>query len=372
MKIIFQFIIVIIIASSLAGCKKDKPQIYDSPPPPLNILEENKFQDDGMNGGGVNHLIETNDNCFVFISLTSTHNIKITKTSSDLQLLWNKTVSDSINDIGSIIQTSDNGYAIVGTKKGPQWDWVNIYTVLLKLNSNGDLEWERKYGDSYMDEGWAVKQTSDGGYMVATTNDFVTPQGNPHMCVIKVNSVGDSLWSKEFTEYIYSTGLDIQSTSDSCFVIVGDRVIVKMDKSGNKIWGTALGSERMYSVKETPDGGYIAFSLHSESTYWGYALIKFDHNGNMIWEKIFDYRDSDSPRNLCVTSTGGFICTGTSDTDANYNFVILKTDGNGNKVYDNVFTKGILCGSRCIIQTNDNNFLLLGEYAENATTFYLF
>ena len=98
----------------------------------------------------------------------------------------NNQVPDSLENIGwlkgfggsgddsarSIIQTDDGGLAILGMTNSIDGDLsfkelpVNDYW-LLKLNPNGQIQWQRTYGGSKDDQGQQIIQTSDGGYAIA-------------------------------------------------------------------------------------------------------------------------------------------------------------------------------------------------------------
>ena len=56
------------------------------------------------------------------------------------------------------------GYITVGRKDNGNLD---MDAWLIKTDANGDTLWTKTYGDTYIDEAYIVKQTSDGGYILA-------------------------------------------------------------------------------------------------------------------------------------------------------------------------------------------------------------
>lgn len=63
-----------------------------------------------------------------------------------------------------ILQTNDSGYIITGRRSSLFSDsdiWI------LKLDSTGYIEWQRRYGGSSGEDAYSIQQTSDGGYIVA-------------------------------------------------------------------------------------------------------------------------------------------------------------------------------------------------------------
>ena len=65
------------------------------------------------------------------------------------------------------IQTADGGFAVTGfarSRHNTKWQ-EDVW--LIRTDSGGILKWERKYGGSAEDKGYSVRQTTDGGFVVA-------------------------------------------------------------------------------------------------------------------------------------------------------------------------------------------------------------
>jgi len=86
------------------------------------------------------------------------------------EIEWQKTFGGSGNDIArGIIETSDGGYAVIGYTNSIDGDITDKTLAendfwVLKLDSNGTVEWQKTYGGSGDDKGRAIIQTSDGGF----------------------------------------------------------------------------------------------------------------------------------------------------------------------------------------------------------------
>jgi hypothetical protein len=61
-------------------------------------------------------------------------------------------------------QTGDGGYIATGTAVGIGAGGGDVY--LIKMNSSGDTLWTKTFGSIYGDEGHSVQQTADGGYII--------------------------------------------------------------------------------------------------------------------------------------------------------------------------------------------------------------
>ena len=118
----------------------------------------------------------------------------------------------------SVIQLADSGYAVFGHKEYPLLDddfW------LIRLNKDGDSLWTRHYGNKYNDRGYSVRQTYDGGFIMAGNMFPENGIDYQEFYIVRTDSLGDTLWTKtvggDQPEYAYC----MQMTSDSGYVIVG-------------------------------------------------------------------------------------------------------------------------------------------------------
>ena len=159
-----------------------------------------------------------------------------------------------------------------------------------------DLLWSKNYGGSYNDGGNSCLKTSDGGY-VALGSTYSYGTGDHDIYLLKLDSLGDTLWTRTFggsgTEY----GYDIQGTVDGCFIIVGktrsfgagmmDVYLIKTDSLGLAQWTKTFGGAQNddgMSVRQTADSGFIVCGT-TNSFGAGYAdvyLIKTNSSGDIL------------------------------------------------------------------------------------------
>jgi hypothetical protein len=164
---------------------------------------------------------------------------------------------------------------------------------LIKTDSLGDTIWARTYGDSLRNGGWCVQQTIDGGYVIAgatilSLGDFLD------FYLVKIDSLGNVLWEKTYGGNSHDGALSVQQTSDTGYVIAGytesfgagssDAFLVKTDSGGNLLWERTYGGiywDHGFSVQQTSDGGYVvvggtrSFGAGNGDVY----LIKTDQDG---------------------------------------------------------------------------------------------
>jgi PKD repeat protein len=159
--------------------------------------------------------------------------------------------------------------------------------------------------------------------------------------------------------------------------------IVKTDASGNKEWDKDFGgyfSDRMFSVKEIPSGGYLLAGesisgisgnktqpTQGNTDWW---IVRIDSAGNKLWDKDFGGPDYDYLNSMIATSDGGYLLGGislssaggdkTQNTWGGWDFWIIKIDSAGNKLWDKDYGGTDHDYLNDISQTSDGGFLIGG------------
>jgi hypothetical protein len=241
---------------------------------------------------------QTADNGYIIVGSTNSfgagsYDVYLIKTDAIGDTLWSKTFGGAANDIGySVQQTTDGGYIITGYTWSYGVGNNNVY--LIKTDSTGTLSWSKTFGGANYDQGYSVKQTADGGYIIAgTTRSFGA--GNSNIYLIKTDTYGLLLWSRTFGGTNYDQAWFVQQTTDGGYIISGttesfgagpnDAYLIKTDANGDTLWTKTIGGasdEQGLSVKQTPDGGYIMAGTTSYSFGFGtdVYLVKTDNSGN--------------------------------------------------------------------------------------------
>ena len=128
--------------------------------------------------------------------------------AQDPSVKWQKCLGGIRDDFGhSMIKTSEGGYILAGETysydgdvNGNHPDGHSDFWVV-KLNSLGNIEWQKCLGGNEEDGAYSVIQTSDGGYAVAgytrsDSGDVIGKHGVTDIWVVKLNTVGDIVWQK--------------------------------------------------------------------------------------------------------------------------------------------------------------------------------
>jgi hypothetical protein len=214
------------------------------------------------------------------------------KTDNQGNKIWGKPISVGGGYTRSILQTVDGEYVLAGfgVPSGTTYKDVN----LIKFSADGDLKWKKMFGDSAGDEGESVQQTADGGFII--TGKAIPPGTNAEVYLIKTDSSGNEEWNKKFGGDKYDTGKSVRQTADGGFIVAGfthsfgagssDVYLIRTDALGDELWSKTFGGSEgddAFEIQLTNDGGFVlvgstgSFGAGSNDVY----LIKTDSNGNV-------------------------------------------------------------------------------------------
>ena len=274
-------------------------------------------------------------------------------------------------------QTSDSGYIITGFTLSAGAGGFDIF--LVRTDFNGDLIWANTYGGTGNEDGNSVCQSSDGGFVI-TGYSYSIGADSSDIFLLKVNTTGDTLWSKTYGGIGNEIGLCVQNTFDGGYVISGitssfgagmeDVYIIKTDSFGDTLWTKAYGGADLdygYYVEQTIDSGYIisgssnSFGVGNGDVY----LIRTDLNGDTLWTKSYGGINYDAAFCVHQTTDYGFIISGTTQSygSGDPQVHLMKADINGNVIWTKTFGGGFVDNGRSGQQTSDGGYIVLGTSA---------
>lgn len=212
----------------------------------------------------------------------------------------------------------------------------------VSVREHGNMVWAKAIGGVSEDKAATVRQTSDGGFIVA---GYTTSFGSvgPDAFVTKTDANGNISWSKTYNgpggEFITS----IRQVADGGYIFTGhavnfsttmqDLFLAKTDDEGTVLWSRFFTNGYNFgnSVEQTTDGGYIITGTASQSSVNGndVCLIKTNSNGDTLWTAKFGSTGNDEGMSVSQTSDGGYIVAGKT-TSFGTGFYLIKTDAMGN------------------------------------------
>ncbi len=288
---------------------------------------------------------------------------------------FNLTFGGGDRDRGiNLIQTRDDGYAIVGYSSSGEADGEDIY--LVRLDSQGKMLWARLYGGEGDDNGWDLLERADGGFIILGFTDSFGA-GGVDMYLISTDADGEILWERTYGAAGDEFGWSLAPAGDGGYVLCGqsdsfgagmeDGYLVRVDDTGEEIWSQTFGGpveDRLFSIDQSGDGGFIltgttrSFGAGSRDVY----LLKTDSSGDLQWMQTFGEARDDVGHAVQGTADQGFIVTGytRSFETANYDTWLLKTNQDGIAEWQKFF--GGPGDDRAIYgeQTTDGGYVFTG------------
>jgi uncharacterized delta-60 repeat protein/uncharacterized repeat protein (TIGR01451 family) len=280
-----------------------------------------------------------------------------------------------MDEARAVQQTADGGYIIAGDTSSFGAGGIDIY--LIKADSAGNCVWTQTYGGAGSDFGYSVQQTTDGGYIIAgNTSSFGA--GNRDAYLIKTDSAGNCVWSMTYGGVGNDDAYCVRQTADGGYIIAGgtysfgagdrDMYLVKIDSSGAQQWYQTAGDiseDSAYSVTQTADGGYAAagYTYSYGSGGSDIFLAKLDGAGTITWENVFGGAGDDMGRSVEQTADGGYIIGGTTDSYGAgvRDMALVKTDNGGNQSWFTTFGGAGSDEAWTAFQTGDGGYAAAGH-----------
>ncbi len=319
---------------------------------------------------------------------------------------WQKSLGGSSPDYASAIQnTPDGGYIMAGYTQSINVNVTGNHGLtdywVVKLNAIGTIQWQKTLGGSNYDYARAIQITADGGYIVAgasgsTDGDVTGNHGDYDYWIVKLDTLGNIQWQKSLGGSNNDHAQSIQTTSDGGYVVTGysssndgevienhgsnEYWVVKLDGIGNIQWQKSLGgssTDSAYSIQITSDNGYIIAGgsnsnngditgNHGNSDYW---VVKLNALGTIQWQKSLGGTSDDYAVAIQITSDGGYVIAGGSNSNngditgnnGNEDFWVVKLDDTGTLQWQKSLGGSGYDYARAIQTTADGGYVIAGE-----------
>lgn len=247
---------------------------------------------------------ETYDSGFAIASAEGSNlwRLRLLKLSIDGEILWTK--SPTPNDTNYPLQmdhTHDGGFVVCGLN---YQDDTYGEPYVQKINACGNLQWQQTYGNTNnYDYASHIIQTADSNYLVLVKYLSDTSR----IALLKLDSIGNVIWQKDYTHHFGSEPRDLIETSDKGYLITGftytynpgdstyvwlRSMLIKTDSSGNEEWEKVLGISSTtissaYSSVQLESGGFlVSTSMIDPDTYVSsLGVYRVDDSGNLMYYK---------------------------------------------------------------------------------------
>ena len=242
------------------------------------------------------------------------------------------------------------------------------------------LIWAQIYGGTGYDEGRAIALTDDGGFIITgETESFGAYRED--IILVKTDANGDTIWVRTYGTEGDDCGQEVIQTNDGGFLIGGavditayelemDFLVMKVDENGDSLWSYTYDGGEIdcaYGLVELEDGSLIAAGVEDGSFTGGSGdvlMVKFDSQGNFIWQRTYDNHERDCAYDVALTEDGHLILGGSTVEDPyapGGHIMLMKTDLEGNLIWLQDFGFGV---SFTVEETNDGGYVVSG-YTNN-------
>ncbi|MBL0126146.1 MAG: hypothetical protein IPP83_01545 [Flavobacteriales bacterium] len=217
--------------------------------------------------------------------------------------------------------------------------------LVLFVQVDAQTTWRRTYGGSDSDQLRDVRLVDDDGYvMVGSTGSFGNGSGD--MYLLRVNNVGELVWSRTFGDVAVQVGVGVVRT-DNGFVVSGttgngevggyDIRLIGVDDQGSEQWRSDLGTSD-WDLCGDIDGDAIGFAV-AGTTYGRGAgsgdalIIRTDLFGDTIWTRTFGTVGEDIGLGVDLMANGrSFRVVGTEQENA----FVAAFDMNGSPLWSTI------------------------------------
>ena len=214
------------------------------------------------------------------------------------------------------------------------------------------VTWARVFRASYDNGAYAVKQTADGGYIVAGYT-YVDEKRNYDAFLKKLDMYGNEEWMRTYGGPLYDMAYSVEQTADGGYIVAGVQETQETsDDSGRiisgqiSVWKTNAAGEVQWEVVEggiewdvarcvrvTSDGGYIVAGYSDSGELSNVRVLKIRSDGVVEWDRTYDgSHNFDRSYAIVQTKDGAYIVAGTTEffgTDESQAWILkLRNDGN--------------------------------------------
>lgn len=215
--------------------------------------------------------------------------------------------------------------------------------------------WDKTLGGTGSESKPTVAQLTDGTFVIAGTSDSnagadktANRMGTTDYWLVKLDAAGTKLWDKTVGGNGIDNATAVVATADGGFIVAGDS---DSNSSGTKTANSKGGSD-----------------------YW---LVKFDADGNQLWDRTIGGSGFDFPRAIINLSDGGLLVVGASSSDASgdksangrggYDYWIVRLTASGVKLWDKTYGGSSGDSPNSVIQLTDGGFAVAGVSSSNSS-----
>ena len=302
----------------------------------------------------VSNIVQTADGGYAVSGASNdeTRNgMMLLKLSAAGNMQWVKYYTSNIESYSKVLQqTPDGGYIFVGVQVRTVIDYEQRRACLVKTDSAGNLVWSKlifnfsRYAASIED----IALTSEGGFILIAQNG--STKANIRCYLLKLKSNGALEWSKAMSQSNENKFNFVKTLKNGSYLLGGyiagnghrgDMFISKVNASGVSLWSKIISNtqdktDEFNGAIEIP-GGYVAIGYTDSSEFasslYRPVLARFSETGKLLGSAVLS-----SPDKTYATSISSYTNSGFA--------IALSEYVNPEKIYIAKFNKlGSICGT---------------------------
>lgn len=269
-------------------------------------------------------------------------------------------------------QTLDSGYVIAGYTNSIGVSGYNMY--LIRTNKLGDTLWTRTYGGDDWDFANAIEVTSDGGYVLCGST-YSYGKGDKDVYLVKINAAGDTLWTKTYGGISEDEAFSVKQTTDGGYILAGytnsygagssDVYYIRTNATGDTLWTKTLGgtgADRANSILQAADGGFVlaGYKYDATLTVNQAYIVKTNTVGNPMWIREYGAPNDAGANALIEANDGGYVWAGKLNLGGHYDIYFFKLDINGDFVFATTYGTTAEDEAFFTWPTEDNGYIVGG------------
>ena len=301
--------------------------------------------------------------------------------------IWTQIHDLGVKESGFEINALEDGNFIISGKEWGFNDNSSKYHFV-KVNPAGELLWNKVYqfghgGGSYSNIFTFVLPEDQGYYIIGGSYEMKSSNSYGDIFITRLNSQGDSLWTKNIIGTEDNELLKSASTinADEQFIFLyssrssnsssSNYYIAKVGLNGNLIWNHKLAinsHSAFYSLIPSSDGNFIASGYRNTSNSKFDALaVKISSNGSVVWEKTYGNNDRNFFFDLEINKSGNLLFFGSTGFNNSKGFYVVETDWNGVVLSEKVISSpngGILALPHPrmeVLKLSSQNFIIVAD-----------
>jgi hypothetical protein len=277
--------------------------------------------------------------------------------AQEADTVWVRYFGQVGKSTASDIEVVEDGIVVTGTKSMVIGYEPLPALWLMKVDFDGNVVWDREFGDDHVQKGYSVATTNDGGFIVSGSHWI---DGGANAYFVKTDADGNLEWEQIYETEHDTFAREIEATPDGGYIVTGatmryginwrlqiDAYVLKLDALGEMEWiryhGGGWEQDETWSIEVMDDGYAIAGRTWSTGAGMRDAVLaKLDLNGDLVWFHTYGGQFKDHIYEFQALDGGGFIAAGKTESFGNGSLThgdiwLMRFDENGTMLWDTYF-----------------------------------